>query len=231
MQPFYHIVDQDEWQAAQVAGSYHPASVDDEGFIHCSYAHQLLMPANAFYQGQPNLVLLRIDPARITAPIREDVVEVSHGGVLFNEGFPHIYGALNPDAVVAVIDFPPGPDGRFTLPPEVEAFDDPPMHESGAQHMTARNVILPIQVGQLNEAVRIFIAQAVPAIRQQPGLQHIGLLTNAEANLLIIQTLWESAEQEQATERSGFVKAQIAKVAELMAGPPRIEHYTLAHFE
>ena len=124
MRPFYHIVDRDEWQAAQAAGVYRPASVDEEGFIHASYANQTRMPANAFYRGQPNLVLLRIDPARVTAPIREDVVEVSRGGVLSNEGFPHIYGPLHPDAVMAVLDFPPGPDGRFTLPVEVAAFGE-----------------------------------------------------------------------------------------------------------
>ena len=119
MKEFYHIVDRDVWARAQEAGSYRPASVDEEGFIHCSYPAQVVMPANRYYHGQTNLVLLRIDPAKVTSEVRHDPVEVSRAGVVAEEVFPHIYGPLNPDAVVAVIDFPPGADGTFTLPPAV----------------------------------------------------------------------------------------------------------------
>jgi uncharacterized protein (DUF952 family) len=119
MEPFYHIIDRDAWRRAQAAGSYHPVSLDAEGFIHCSYPAQVLMPANALYHGQANLALLRIDPARLTAPVQHDPVEVTRGGVTATEEFPHIYGPLNADAVVAVIDFPPNADGRFHLPPEL----------------------------------------------------------------------------------------------------------------
>jgi uncharacterized protein (DUF952 family) len=116
---FYHIVDRAAWEQARAAGSYRPPSLDAEGFIHGSYAAQVVMPANNFYRGQANLVLLRIDPARVQAAIRHEPVGVSHDGVERIEVFPHIYGPLNPDAVVAVLDFPPGPDGRFALPPEL----------------------------------------------------------------------------------------------------------------
>ena len=120
MNEFYHIIDRNEWRQAQAAGSYRPESLDSEGFIHCSYPAQILMPANLLYRGQPNLVLLRIDPAKVAVEIRQEAVEVTRAGRTAQEWFPHIYGPLNPDAVSAVIDFPPGPDGLFTLPPELQ---------------------------------------------------------------------------------------------------------------
>ena len=43
---FYHIIDREEWEQARAAGSYHPESLDSEGFIPCSYPAQVLMPAN-----------------------------------------------------------------------------------------------------------------------------------------------------------------------------------------
>jgi len=51
---------------------------------------------------------LRIDPARVTSEVRD---EPSGGDV-----FPHIYGSLNLDAVVEVMVFAPGADGRFVGP-------------------------------------------------------------------------------------------------------------------
>ena len=119
LEPLYHIVNRAEWEQARAAGSYCPPSLADEGFIHCSYPAQVLMPANTFYHGQANLVLLRIDPARVQAEVRHDPVEGSRAGVRSTEYFPHIYGPLNLDAVVGVLDFPPGADGRFALPAEL----------------------------------------------------------------------------------------------------------------
>ena len=117
MTDFYHIIDRAEWEQAQAVGTYRPESLTSEGFIHCSYAAQILMPANAFYHGQSNLVLLQIDPVQVQAEIRHDPVDLIRDGVPRQESFPHIYGPLNPSAVVRVLPFPPDADGTFRLPP------------------------------------------------------------------------------------------------------------------
>lgn len=120
MEHFYHIIGRDEWERAKTAGSYSPASVESEGFIHCSYPSQVLMPANALFKGQQNLVLLEIDPEKVTSDVRHDPVEVTRHEHTAQEFFPHIYGALNPDAVVGTVDFPVNQDGSFSLPTELE---------------------------------------------------------------------------------------------------------------
>lgn len=108
-----HITQQRDWEAAQKAGVYRGDTLASEGFIHCSTSQQVVTVANTFYRGQAGLVLLRIDPALVAPEIRWE--EGAPG-----QRFPHIYGPLNLDAVVAVIDFPPQPDGTFVLPAGVD---------------------------------------------------------------------------------------------------------------
>jgi uncharacterized protein (DUF952 family) len=106
-----HITSRKEWEAAQVAGLYRADSLASEGFIHCSRPSQVIRVANERFHGRPDLLLLVIDPERVTAELRfEDCYE---SGDLF----PHIYGPLPQAAVVRVVDFPAEPDGCFTLPP------------------------------------------------------------------------------------------------------------------
>lgn len=104
-----HIVPGAEWESARAAGVYRPVSLAAEGFIHLSHPFQVLFAADTFYRGKNGLVLLVIDAARLSAPLRHDNVP-GHGT------FPHLYCPLNPDAVVDVLPFPPKPDGTFALP-------------------------------------------------------------------------------------------------------------------
>lgn len=105
-----HITYRSDWEAAQPAGEYRADSLKLQGFIHCSTPEQVVEVANGLYRGQTGLVLLVIDPARLRHEVRyEDCYDT---GLLF----PHLYGPLNLEAVVAVVDFPPQSDGTFGLP-------------------------------------------------------------------------------------------------------------------
>ncbi len=104
-----HITQRQLWQQATLAGLYRADSLDSEGFIHCSTPQQIVGVANAFFQAQTDLVLLCIDSERVQAPIHFEAVM---GG----EQFPHIYGPLNLDAVMEVLDFEPNREGQFELP-------------------------------------------------------------------------------------------------------------------
>ena len=110
MKVILHICSRAAWAAARTAGAYRPDSVTAEGFIHCSTREQVLGPANELYRGRQDLVLLVIDESRVNAPVvYEDCYETG-------QLFPHVYGALNLEAVVRTVAFPPGSDGLFQIP-------------------------------------------------------------------------------------------------------------------
>jgi uncharacterized protein (DUF952 family) len=118
----YHITTRDAALSSRLSGAYRPESLAREGFIHFSQLHQVLGVANAFYTGQTDLVILVVDPARLQAELKyEAPVHPSASAALPapDQLFPHLYGPLNFEAVTAVIAFPPGTDGKFTLPAEL----------------------------------------------------------------------------------------------------------------
>ena len=187
-----HIVRRGEWNDAVARGSYAPASLRVEGFIHCSTPAQVIDTANRFYRGQRDLIVLGIEESRVTAEVRWEAPARPHGvgvrnltpapfprtltpgedavpspakrarviryfrdiegkgnqkkrkregissgrgaptaepspilsreitGEALDELFPHLYGELNVDAVVRVIELPCEGDGSFRLSRELQ---------------------------------------------------------------------------------------------------------------
>lgn len=109
----YHLLTPEDWQKAQVMGAYTPASLVAEGFIHASYASQIVVVAKSFSSGHVMLMLLCIDSEKVTSPVRDEAVRPSDAK---EDRFPHIYGPLNIDAIVHVFHLLPSADGSFELP-------------------------------------------------------------------------------------------------------------------
>lgn len=113
-----HITARPAWQQAQRDGAYRAPSLDQVGYIHFSKPEQVLGVANAFYRGERDLVLLVIDPERLEPELRYEPPDEMPDS---SQRFPHLYGALNLDAVVSVLDFPPDSgDGWTALPAGAE---------------------------------------------------------------------------------------------------------------
>jgi uncharacterized protein (DUF952 family) len=142
----YHITTRDASLNARQTGEYRTESLAKDGFIHLSQLHQVLGVANAFYVGQKDLVILVVDTSRLKAELKYEAP--AHPSVSSsiesakNEGFsrdkslsnsdglsgadlsadqlfPHLYGPLNFDAIVSVVNFPVLADGKFKMPPEI----------------------------------------------------------------------------------------------------------------
>jgi uncharacterized protein (DUF924 family)/uncharacterized protein (DUF952 family) len=113
----YHVTTRAEAARAAESGEYVPAGFQDEGFMHCSYAHQLTAVADALYRGRRDLVVLAIDRAALACAVVDENLE---GGA---ERFPHVYGRLPMAALVGTYDFPCRGDGTFELPAALESED------------------------------------------------------------------------------------------------------------
>lgn len=112
----YHITLRAAWAEAQRRGEYQAASLETEGFIHCSTNSQVQPIMNKFFKGQRNLVLLVIDPTLLTAELKwEPPAGEVPPGVPEGDLFPHIYGPINLDAIVKRVDLESTPDGKYDL--------------------------------------------------------------------------------------------------------------------
>ncbi len=90
----YHIVKSEIWERQRLEGEYRHPSLEAEGFIHCSLAEQVPGTLEKFFPSREGLVLLEIDPLRLRSELR------------YENGYPHVHGPLNADAVVAVRGVP-----------------------------------------------------------------------------------------------------------------------------
>lgn len=109
-----HLAVAGEWERARARGTYERSTIDtsleEEGFIHCSFPDQVQATADRYYRGRDDIVLLRIDPERLDPGV-DVVVEEARSG----ERFPHVYGPIPVVAVASVQPVPIGPDGRLDL--------------------------------------------------------------------------------------------------------------------
>lgn len=102
----FHVADAAEWAQARALGRYERSTrgltLAEVGFVHLSTAGQWPGVLDRFYDDhEGELLLLTVDPARLTAPLRWEVADAATG-----EEFPHLHGPLDLEAVVAVEPLP-----------------------------------------------------------------------------------------------------------------------------
>jgi uncharacterized protein (DUF952 family) len=114
----YHITSRTAWSEARQRGDYRADSLDTEGFIHCSTNEQVIPVTEKYYKGQEGLLVLVIEPERLTSDLKwEPPAEgAPPPGVPEGDLFPHIYGPINLEAIVRVLDLQSQPDGKYNFP-------------------------------------------------------------------------------------------------------------------
>lgn len=117
-QGVFHLATDADWQRAQAAGAYRPASLADEGFIHCSVRAQVLPTAARFYAGRSDLWLLRIDAPRLADALRYEG-PIPADPALVDALFPHLYAELPLDAVLDATRLTLDEGGAFRWPADL----------------------------------------------------------------------------------------------------------------
>jgi len=109
--PVLHMLPEEAWRRALVDGRVEPASLADEGFVHCTNGWtELANVGNRSYASDSRpYVALRLDLAQAGAPWRYDDAASL---------YPHLYGPIPLAAVTGVAQMARAADGRFLLPTE-----------------------------------------------------------------------------------------------------------------
>lgn len=100
MKPLFHITTRAAWNRSQASREYRAPSLETEGFIHLSTEEQWRHTLYRIFRDVSDLVILRIDPRRLSAEVRYERAADA------DEDFPHLYGPLETDAVMNLRDAP-----------------------------------------------------------------------------------------------------------------------------
>ena len=87
---------------------------------------------------------------------------------------------------------------------------------------------LQIQPGKMNEAIAILRDYVIPAAGQQRGYRGSILLTDANTDKAIAIALRETEADTTAVIASGQYQEQVAKLRDVLAGPPIREVYEVS---
>lgn len=140
--PILHLMPEAAWRAVKPDAPWRPDSLASEGFVHGSPDDTtLLAVANAAYRDATEpMVVLSIDPARLTAETRWEAPSPAPPPGADAPLFPHVYGPIEHGAVVAVRYARRDPSGRYVAvvrrPPTAEHLDLLPHPEGGWYRQT-----------------------------------------------------------------------------------------------
>ena len=94
--------------------------------------------------------------------------------------------------------------------------------------MYARVITAQSKLGALDEIAKTYETAIVPAMQKQPGFKGAKLMANADTNVGVSITFWETESDMLAGEASGYLQTEMAKLGPFFAAPPASAHYEVA---
>jgi uncharacterized protein (DUF952 family) len=90
-----HMIEEKIWSEVKDQALYFGDSLKTSEFIHCCLPEQVDFVLQKWFPDREDIILLEIDSDLLDTPLAFENVEDSE------EKFPHIYGPLNRNAVIA----------------------------------------------------------------------------------------------------------------------------------
>ncbi len=101
------------------------------------------------------------------------------------------------------------------------------IHDGGIV-MHAQVVRIKLQPGKADQAAEIFNSSVLPAVKGREGFKVAYFLLDREGDEAIGFSAYDTKEQLEAVISSGFFQEQVAKLADVVAGPPDRKVYEVA---
>ena len=94
--------------------------------------------------------------------------------------------------------------------------------------MFSRVTIVQTKEDKVDEAIKIYKDNVVPAAKSQKGYKGAYLLTDRETGKGISITIWDTEEDAVANEQSGYYQEQLGKFKDIFKAPPVREGYEVS---
>ena len=108
-----HCMKKSSWDEVKEKDSWGEDDIRKNGFIHCSTVEYLWRVLPGFKEDPDRRVLVCIDENRLHSMVKYEDSEDYPGRY-----YPHVYGLINNDAVIMVLDYLKDEDGHYRKNPE-----------------------------------------------------------------------------------------------------------------
>lgn len=112
----FHLVEERALLSRIRDDFFHAQDLERDGFVHCALAVSVLSVADDYFgEARDPVLLLEIDPSRLSAEVRyEAPAPIAGGGrahLSTSTVFPHVYGPIESRAIVGVGALGRSPEG------------------------------------------------------------------------------------------------------------------------
>jgi heme-degrading monooxygenase HmoA len=94
--------------------------------------------------------------------------------------------------------------------------------------MFARLTIVQVKPADVDQVIKIYGENVVPAAKSQKGYKAISLLTDRKTGKGISISMWESEQDAIANDKSGYYQQQVGRFKDYFTKPPIQEGYEVS---